>query len=200
MVRIELGVRNECRKIKILFLSVESSELPGAPSNLVISSISPRTATLRFRPGPDGKTAISQWIVEGQVCVSVHVQTVNLSGRSSMNQQWASLTGGEEGWKGRAMEGCLPKRQPARCRLAGDPQPHSLHSVQVSSKHSPHSNMRADTHKLIHTHFTLRQFLQYCRTQVKLDKSHRETVPSETFLFVSIFTAAACRSLLPSCN
>nr|XP_004568386.1 protein sidekick-1 isoform X1 [Maylandia zebra] len=42
-------------------------ELPGAPSNLVISNISPRTATVRFRPGPDGKTAISRWIVEGQV-------------------------------------------------------------------------------------------------------------------------------------
>uniref|UniRef100_A0A8C9XQ01 Sidekick cell adhesion molecule 1 n=1 Tax=Sander lucioperca TaxID=283035 RepID=A0A8C9XQ01_SANLU len=46
-------------------------ELPGAPSNLVISNISPRTATLRFRPGPDGKTAISRWIVEGQVRVFV---------------------------------------------------------------------------------------------------------------------------------
>nr|XP_046227677.1 protein sidekick-1-like isoform X2 [Scatophagus argus] len=42
-------------------------ELPGAPSNLVVANISPRTATLRFRPGPDGKTAISRWIVEGQV-------------------------------------------------------------------------------------------------------------------------------------
>ncbi|XP_056136412.1 protein sidekick-1-like [Lampris incognitus] len=42
-------------------------ELPGAPTNLVISNISPRSATLRFRPGPDGKTAISRWIVEGQV-------------------------------------------------------------------------------------------------------------------------------------
>ncbi|KAM9314722.1 protein sidekick-1 [Pholidichthys leucotaenia] len=42
-------------------------ELPGAPSNLVISNISPRTAMLKFRPGPDGKTAISRWIVEGQV-------------------------------------------------------------------------------------------------------------------------------------
>uniref|UniRef100_A0A3Q2YF35 Sidekick cell adhesion molecule 1 n=1 Tax=Hippocampus comes TaxID=109280 RepID=A0A3Q2YF35_HIPCM len=42
-------------------------ELPGAPSNLVISNISPRTVTLRFRPGPDGKTAISRWLVEGQV-------------------------------------------------------------------------------------------------------------------------------------
>ncbi|XP_077460380.1 sidekick cell adhesion molecule 1b [Stigmatopora argus] len=42
-------------------------ELPGAPSNLVITNISPRTVTLRFRPGPDGKTPISRWIVEGQV-------------------------------------------------------------------------------------------------------------------------------------
>ncbi|XP_006859935.1 PREDICTED: protein sidekick-1-like [Chrysochloris asiatica] len=42
-------------------------ELPGAPSNLVISNISPRSATLQFRPGYDGKTAISKWIVEGQV-------------------------------------------------------------------------------------------------------------------------------------
>lgn len=43
------------------------AELPGAPSNLVISNISPRSATLRFRPGPGGKTSISRWIVEGQV-------------------------------------------------------------------------------------------------------------------------------------
>uniref|UniRef100_A0A3B3DXY3 Sidekick cell adhesion molecule 1b n=1 Tax=Oryzias melastigma TaxID=30732 RepID=A0A3B3DXY3_ORYME len=43
-------------------------ELPGAPSNLVISNISPRKASLKFRPGPDGKTTISRWIVEAQVC------------------------------------------------------------------------------------------------------------------------------------
>ncbi|EGV95786.1 Protein sidekick-1 [Cricetulus griseus] len=42
-------------------------DLPGAPSNLVISNISPRSATLQFRPGYDGKTAICRWIVEGQV-------------------------------------------------------------------------------------------------------------------------------------
>ncbi|PNI35199.1 SDK1 isoform 4 [Pan troglodytes] len=42
-------------------------DLPGAPSNLVISNISPRSATLQFRPGYDGKTSISRWIVEGQV-------------------------------------------------------------------------------------------------------------------------------------
>ncbi|XP_073801026.1 protein sidekick-1 isoform X4 [Danio rerio] len=42
-------------------------ELPGPPSNLVISKISSRSATLKFRAGDDGKTAISKWIVEGQV-------------------------------------------------------------------------------------------------------------------------------------
>ncbi|MGH0189264.1 UNVERIFIED_CONTAM: hypothetical protein FKN15_034430 [Acipenser sinensis] len=42
-------------------------ELPGAPSNLVISNISPRSATLKFRAGDDGKTSISKWIVEGQL-------------------------------------------------------------------------------------------------------------------------------------
>uniref|UniRef100_A0A673G3H8 Protein sidekick-1-like n=1 Tax=Sinocyclocheilus rhinocerous TaxID=307959 RepID=A0A673G3H8_9TELE len=42
-------------------------ELPGAPSNLVISNISPRSATIKFHPGSDGKTTISKWIVEGQV-------------------------------------------------------------------------------------------------------------------------------------
>ncbi|XP_069066064.1 protein sidekick-1 [Pleurodeles waltl] len=45
-------------------------ELPGSPSNLVISNISPRSATLQFRPGYDGKTSISKWIVEGQVGVT----------------------------------------------------------------------------------------------------------------------------------
>uniref|UniRef100_A0A8C4ZXH8 Sidekick cell adhesion molecule 1 n=1 Tax=Gadus morhua TaxID=8049 RepID=A0A8C4ZXH8_GADMO len=44
-------------------------ELPGAPSNLVVSNISPRSVTINFRPGSDGKTAKSQWVVEGQVCV-----------------------------------------------------------------------------------------------------------------------------------
>ncbi|XP_066545960.1 protein sidekick-1 [Amia ocellicauda] len=42
-------------------------ELPGVPTNLIISNISPRSATLKFRPGDDGKTSVSKWIVEGQV-------------------------------------------------------------------------------------------------------------------------------------
>ncbi|NXS16173.1 SDK1 protein, partial [Mystacornis crossleyi] len=54
--------------LPLIYFSV-SPELPGAPTNLVISNISPRSATLQFRPGYDGKTSISKWIVEGQVGV-----------------------------------------------------------------------------------------------------------------------------------
>lgn len=43
------------------------SELPGAPANLGISNIGPRSVTLQFRPGYDGKTSISRWLVEAQV-------------------------------------------------------------------------------------------------------------------------------------
>ncbi|XP_025892646.1 protein sidekick-2 [Nothoprocta perdicaria] len=42
-------------------------ELPGAPTNLGISNIGPRSVTLQFRPGYDGKTSISGWRVEAQV-------------------------------------------------------------------------------------------------------------------------------------
>ncbi|VFV22790.1 Hypothetical predicted protein [Lynx pardinus] len=58
---------------------LDSRELPGAPSNLVISNISPRSATLQFRPGYDGKTSISRWIVEGQV------------GAIGEEEEWVSL-------------------------------------------------------------------------------------------------------------
>ncbi|KAM6951679.1 protein sidekick-2 [Aplochiton taeniatus] len=44
-------------------------ELPGPPSNLAISNIGPRSATLQFKPGYDGKTSISRWQVEAQVGV-----------------------------------------------------------------------------------------------------------------------------------
>lgn len=43
------------------------TELPGAPANLGISNIGPRSVTLQFRPGYDGKTSISRWQVEVQV-------------------------------------------------------------------------------------------------------------------------------------
>ncbi|NXT63761.1 SDK2 protein, partial [Chaetops frenatus] len=42
-------------------------ELPGAPTNLGISNIGPRSVTIQFRPGYDGKTSISRWQVEAQV-------------------------------------------------------------------------------------------------------------------------------------
>ncbi|XP_036356590.1 protein sidekick-2-like isoform X5 [Octopus sinensis] len=40
---------------------------PGAPSSLGISNIHPRSCQLRFTPGFDGKTSITQWIIEAQV-------------------------------------------------------------------------------------------------------------------------------------
>lgn len=44
-----------------------SVELPGPPTNLAISNIGPRSVTLQFKPGYDGKTSISRWQVEAQV-------------------------------------------------------------------------------------------------------------------------------------
>ncbi|XP_030362261.1 protein sidekick-2 isoform X1 [Strigops habroptila] len=52
-------------------------ELPGAPTNLGISNIGPRSVTLQFRPGYDGKTSISRWQVEAQV------------GQSGEAEEWA---------------------------------------------------------------------------------------------------------------
>uniref|UniRef100_A0A8C1JB96 Sidekick cell adhesion molecule 2a n=1 Tax=Cyprinus carpio TaxID=7962 RepID=A0A8C1JB96_CYPCA len=42
-------------------------EMPGPPTNIAISNISPRSVTLQFKPGYDGKTSISLWLVEAQV-------------------------------------------------------------------------------------------------------------------------------------
>ncbi|XP_016144513.1 protein sidekick-2 [Sinocyclocheilus grahami] len=44
-------------------------EHPGPPTNLAISNIGPRSVTLQFKPGYDGKTSISRWQVEAQVGV-----------------------------------------------------------------------------------------------------------------------------------
>lgn len=43
------------------------TELPGPPTNLAISNIGPRSVSLQFKPGYDGKTSISRWLVEAQV-------------------------------------------------------------------------------------------------------------------------------------
>uniref|UniRef100_A0A8C2ASB6 Sidekick cell adhesion molecule 2b n=1 Tax=Cyprinus carpio TaxID=7962 RepID=A0A8C2ASB6_CYPCA len=45
-------------------------ELPGPPTNLAISNIGPRSVTLQFKPGYDGKTSISRWQVKAQVGVT----------------------------------------------------------------------------------------------------------------------------------
>ncbi|XP_033896317.3 protein sidekick-2-like isoform X3 [Acipenser ruthenus] len=44
-------------------------ELPGPPTNMAISNIAPRSVTLQFKPGYDGKTSISRWLVEAQIGV-----------------------------------------------------------------------------------------------------------------------------------
>lgn len=41
--------------------------MPGPPTNIAISNIGPRSVALQFKPGYDGKTSISRWIVEAQV-------------------------------------------------------------------------------------------------------------------------------------
>lgn len=53
--------------IHVLIESVSTTELPGPPTNLAISNIGPRSVTLQFKPGYDGKTSISRWQVEAQV-------------------------------------------------------------------------------------------------------------------------------------
>uniref|UniRef100_A0A8C9TI08 Sidekick cell adhesion molecule 2 n=1 Tax=Scleropages formosus TaxID=113540 RepID=A0A8C9TI08_SCLFO len=42
-------------------------ELPGPPTNMAISNIGPRSVTLQFKPGYDGKTSISRWVIEAQI-------------------------------------------------------------------------------------------------------------------------------------
>ncbi|TNM96794.1 hypothetical protein fugu_014950 [Takifugu bimaculatus] len=44
-------------------------ELPGPPTNLAISNIGPCSVTLQYKPGYDGKTSISRWVVEAQIGV-----------------------------------------------------------------------------------------------------------------------------------
>ncbi|XP_026997071.1 protein sidekick-2 isoform X1 [Tachysurus fulvidraco] len=44
-------------------------EMPGPPTNIAISNIGPRSVALQFKPGYDGKTSISRWIVEAQIGV-----------------------------------------------------------------------------------------------------------------------------------
>ena len=43
------------------------TELAVPPTNMAISNIGPRSVTLQFKPGYDGKTSISRWQVEAQV-------------------------------------------------------------------------------------------------------------------------------------
>ncbi|GAB1600757.1 protein sidekick-1 isoform X2 [Argonauta hians] len=47
--------------------SGSTPEPPGSPSNLGISNIHPTFCQLRFTPGFDGKTSITEWIIEAQI-------------------------------------------------------------------------------------------------------------------------------------
>ncbi len=58
-------------KLKHTFIS-PNTELPGPPTNLAISNIGPRSVTLQFKPGYDGKTSISRWQVQAQVSHWIH--------------------------------------------------------------------------------------------------------------------------------
>ncbi|XP_076852894.1 protein sidekick-2 isoform X2 [Brachyhypopomus gauderio] len=44
-------------------------EMPGPPTNIAISNIGPRSVAMQFKPGYDGKTSISRWLVEAQIGV-----------------------------------------------------------------------------------------------------------------------------------
>uniref|UniRef100_A0A3Q1GEZ4 Sidekick cell adhesion molecule 1b n=1 Tax=Acanthochromis polyacanthus TaxID=80966 RepID=A0A3Q1GEZ4_9TELE len=64
-------------------------ELPGAPSNLVISNISPRTASIRFHPGPDGKTMFcneAAWTVVYQKDNQPDVDTLEIPNLTPFTQ------------------------------------------------------------------------------------------------------------------
>lgn len=54
-----------CDSFNCFFLFL--TELPGPPTNMAISNIGPRSINLQFKPGYDGKTSISRWLVEAQV-------------------------------------------------------------------------------------------------------------------------------------
>lgn len=101
-----------------------------------------------------------------------------------VDRLYPSFTG-SEGWEGRGVESSLPEVQSARHRHAGDPWPHSIHPVQVSRQHtqahttkhskSDYMYTHTPTHPCTHILLSLCQCLQYCKSQVKLDKSRRDT-------------------------
>lgn len=56
---------NHCPCLMLTLCSV--TELPGPPTNIAVTNIGPRSVVLQFKPGYDGKTSISRWLVEAQV-------------------------------------------------------------------------------------------------------------------------------------
>lgn len=182
-----------------------SAELPGAPSNLVISNISPRTATVRFRPGPDGKTAISRWIVEGQVRVTVFVLHAHFCGQLLLTNQakeklssiWLPFQqvvkddGKEEEWKVVYQKDNQPD---ADTLEIPDLTPFTQYRWAANT-HIPRYHLHTHTYnqQLPQTHLTLHQVLLYCSAQEKLDKSHRHT---ERQFHLRLFCLSAPSQLL----
>lgn len=60
-------------------------EMPGPPTNIAISNISPRSVTLQFKPGYDGKTSISRWLVEAQVLQKWDTSSISLKASHSLS-------------------------------------------------------------------------------------------------------------------
>uniref|UniRef100_A0A8C4QIJ2 Sidekick cell adhesion molecule 2 n=1 Tax=Eptatretus burgeri TaxID=7764 RepID=A0A8C4QIJ2_EPTBU len=66
---IEISARTTVGSGPVTATSISSGippELPGAPSNLIVSNIAARSVLLQFRAGFDGKTSILKWVVEAQ--------------------------------------------------------------------------------------------------------------------------------------
>ncbi|KPP75421.1 protein sidekick-2-like [Scleropages formosus] len=61
------NVTLEYRVTGLTALTTYTIELPGPPTNMAISNIGPRSVTLQFKPGYDGKTSISRWVIEAQI-------------------------------------------------------------------------------------------------------------------------------------
>lgn len=60
-------------------------EMPGPPTNIAISNISPRSVTLQFKPGYDGKTSISRWLVEAQVLQKWDASSISFKASHSLS-------------------------------------------------------------------------------------------------------------------
>ena len=64
------------------------------------------------------------------------------------------LAGGEDGWRGGALEGGVPDTARPWHPAAGDPRPHTFHPVQVSARMHAHTPIHLHTHTHTHIRYT----------------------------------------------